>query len=281
MQDVQWCSRCQQHLPLAQFGKWSRGPNGLKTWCRSCRSVAARQKRLETNGASRPLRKPDEMRRGDGRRCCGWCKEWLPATAYSPSEYTADGLALECRECRRLYQERRTRARGVVARRRRDPALLSQGFKECFLCDKILPLSDFRPTIRGHGSVAAYCRSCGGKKCPSHREKGRVRMRLWCRDNEAWRRQHSEYMTRRRQLIVATSDGTVTASVVRSIYETEACAYCHKTVPPDERTMEHRLPLSRGGRHTLANVTMACLCCNCSKQDRTEEEFLNGPVRDA
>jgi len=37
--------------------------------------------------------------------------------------------------------------------------------------------------------------------------------------------------------------------------------------------MDHRIPLSRGGRHEIENITPACKPCNSRKHTRTEEEF--------
>ena len=34
-------------------------------------------------------------------------------------------------------------------------------------------------------------------------------------------------------------------------------------------------PLNKGGLHNSNNITMACLQCNCTKRDMTEEEFNN------
>ena len=48
------------------------------------------------------------------------------------------------------------------------------------------------------------------------------------------------------------------------------CRYCGKSQP---LTMDHRVPLSRGGRHEIANLIPACKPCNSRKHTRTEEEF--------
>lgn len=46
------------------------------------------------------------------------------------------------------------------------------------------------------------------------------------------------------------------------------CAYCgHRG-----STVEHVLPVSRGGRSTWANTVIACLPCNTRKGDRTPQE---------
>lgn len=38
---------------------------------------------------------------------------------------------------------------------------------------------------------------------------------------------------------------------------------------PGSATVDHVVPLSRGGEHTMANTQCLCLMCNSTKQDRT------------
>lgn len=45
-----------------------------------------------------------------------------------------------------------------------------------------------------------------------------------------------------------------------------SCAYCgHKPVNPAELEVEHVVPISQGGPHTLSNIVPACNACNRSK----------------
>lgn len=45
------------------------------------------------------------------------------------------------------------------------------------------------------------------------------------------------------------------------------CHYCQKSLKKDEVTMDHVVPLLRGGKSTKGNVVMACKPCNNSKKD--------------
>lgn len=56
------------------------------------------------------------------------------------------------------------------------------------------------------------------------------------------------------------------------------CVYCRGT---EDISMDHVIPLSRGGRHTKANVEPACLRCNRRKGARTKQEFLDFLVQHA
>ncbi len=45
------------------------------------------------------------------------------------------------------------------------------------------------------------------------------------------------------------------------------CHYCKQSFPASELTMDHIVPLSRGGKSTKGNVVPACKECNTRKKD--------------
>ena len=44
------------------------------------------------------------------------------------------------------------------------------------------------------------------------------------------------------------------------------CYYCDKTIPPKELTMDHLVPLIRGGKSVKSNLVTACKECNNKKK---------------
>ena len=52
------------------------------------------------------------------------------------------------------------------------------------------------------------------------------------------------------------------------------CHWCHKAVPPAELTMDHRVPVARGGRFERGNVVPCCRACNASKGCLTPAEQI-------
>ncbi len=44
------------------------------------------------------------------------------------------------------------------------------------------------------------------------------------------------------------------------------CHYCGATFPPDELTMDHIVPIVRGGKSSRGNVVPACKECNNRKK---------------
>lgn len=51
------------------------------------------------------------------------------------------------------------------------------------------------------------------------------------------------------------------------------CGYCGRVTPPRELTMDHRVPLVRGGRSTKSNVVPACKACNNAKKHLLPTEW--------
>ena len=53
------------------------------------------------------------------------------------------------------------------------------------------------------------------------------------------------------------------------------CGICGEFVPFDEFTIDHVIPLSKGGTNALKNLQCACKICNALKQDSLSEDFLS------
>ncbi len=51
------------------------------------------------------------------------------------------------------------------------------------------------------------------------------------------------------------------------------CHYCGKSVPPAELTMDHLIPLSRGGKSERYNIVTACKECNNRKKNLLPAEW--------
>lgn len=52
------------------------------------------------------------------------------------------------------------------------------------------------------------------------------------------------------------------------------CHYCDGSFSPDELTMDHALPLVRGGKSTKGNIVPCCKECNNEKKYLTPAEMI-------
>ena len=59
----------------------------------------------------------------------------------------------------------------------------------------------------------------------------------------------------------------------KKLYSASTCYYCGKPLGEKEKTVDHKIPISRGGTNSLDNLVISCNFCNIQKKDKTEEEY--------
>lgn len=116
-------------------------------------------------------------------------------------------------------------------------------------------------------------------------EKHKLRNNAWERDNKEWRKRwqsqwrktHPEYVSAtnqryRARKANAPGKGVTAEQWERIVYACNSrCTYCNAE---GQVTMDHIVPLSKGGAHDPTNVVPACMSCNTTKRDQDVETFL-------
>lgn len=104
-----------------------------------------------------------------------------------------------------------------------------------------------------------------------YREKTNTRARQWISENmDRW---HAALSNRR--ALVRGAEGSFTPEDVESIHASQnyKCVYCG-TPTAESHHIDHKHPIVRGGSNWPENLQILCPSCNCSKRDKTHEEFL-------
>lgn len=92
--------------------------------------------------------------------------------------------------------------------------------------------------------------------------KVKARVRRWQKKNPEKR---SEYAHRRRTWKMHNGRNDLTADEIKLLKESfPFCVYCGTD---EDLTIDHIVPLSKGGENTFGNCTIACRSCNASKSD--------------
>jgi 5-methylcytosine-specific restriction endonuclease McrA len=125
----------------------------------------------------------------------------------------------------------------------------------------------------------------------SHREK-RIEYRAARSEETAdydamWRKANPEkrtlYNAKRRALAYGNTpiSELLTEAQWRDILDQygRRCAYCGRKV--EKLTIDHVIPLAKGGKHSANNVVPACVSCNCKKNAKTSEEWVGMAVLNA
>ena len=97
-----------------------------------------------------------------------------------------------------------------------------------------------------------------------------IRLKQWKRDNpeSVFLNNHS-----RRAIKKQATIEHITAAQLRELKNKHngICLYCRKEV--SKLTLEHIVPLSRGGEHSLQNLCYVCQTCNSSKRSKLLSEW--------
>jgi 5-methylcytosine-specific restriction endonuclease McrA len=90
----------------------------------------------------------------------------------------------------------------------------------------------------------------------------------WAKENPE---KKAEQNRKRRVLKNGNGGGGVTKEqwIEIKVYYKNTCLKCKKQEPEIKLTLDHVIPISRGGEHDVKNIQPLCLSCNSSKKDKT------------
>ena len=185
-------------------------------------------------------------------KVCTKCGIEKPLTEYNrKTSSSEDRRRPECKSCQAA-------ARHVYWLRNRDRVLAAR-----------------RPRMR-ESWRASYARNREARKRAAreryarNRERAAKTSRAWWRANrDRARLYRTERQARKRGALVNDFNVAQWHALVESFGQ--CCAYCGEQ---GKLTLDHVVPLSRGGDHTLTNILPACSTCNSRKRDLTALEFL-------
>lgn len=64
------------------------------------------------------------------------------------------------------------------------------------------------------------------------------------------------------------------SSYFQELFRKGICHYCHGKFAVDELTLDHIVPVARGGRSTRGNMVVCCRKCNMEKKYLTPAEMI-------
>jgi 5-methylcytosine-specific restriction endonuclease McrA len=189
-------------------------------------------------------------------KTCATCSVSKPLDAFYRRARSKDGRDTRCRDCEKVRlarwaQDNPDRTREAQQRYNRT----EKSREKCRRWRENNP-------ERAREVLAAYKE----RNPDAIREAGR---RHYYKDLDASRAAVRNRISRRRARMRDNGVFAVTTKDVRRILAMP-CAYCGST---DEPTLDHVIPISRGGRHSVGNLQCLCAHCNFTKHDKLTVEF--------
>ncbi len=215
-------------------------------------------------------------------KTCTKCGVEKPLDAFH--KHHGNGRTAHCKDCRR------TDTKVTDATR-----LAPDAIKVCRKCKIEKAARDFDPNPRVSSGYYSTCQECRRAGARAWKARNKDRIRAYEDENREhlnqvrydWQHRNRErhlanrrkgYRTpkarmysllRMHQRRVA-KNGTVTPAEIHELKARQKkCYYC-KTPFTDtlKATIDHVIPLNKGGVHDISNLVLACQSCNSSKSDR-------------
>ncbi|MBI4902888.1 MAG: HNH endonuclease [Acidobacteria bacterium] len=92
------------------------------------------------------------------------------------------------------------------------------------------------------------------------------------------RQARGEYAGKRLQQAINQSDGTLTVEFLGRMFaeaEGKPCPYCGEYMNRRTKSLDHMVPLNKGGLHGTVNVIICCSRCNSAKRDRSFDDWVS------
>jgi len=81
--------------------------------------------------------------------------------------------------------------------------------------------------------------------------------------------------TRHKRRAIEKKGDVTTAQLMELQQNTKVCYWCGCNLKNVKKHLDHYIPLSKGGKHTLSNLVMSCSKCNQLKSSKDPIEFAN------
>jgi len=234
------CRKCLLEKQETEFySVYKFNANRTETICKKCKNSTAPKKK-KFNVKNR------------GKKKCVSCKQLKYRSEFSINRAITDGRDRLCKPCR-MAEEKIKRRKGrqelYISPRYGFDSEIAELYivKECEVCDQnFYPI---RPSHKRCSICTDLVRSIQGGLC----NKRYV--------NKAFR-----YMR---------------CSVVNAIVITKRflastkCCYCNRAYTVDRhKSLDHIIPICRGGSNDPSNINVCCFRCNLSKRDLTLDEWI-------
>ena len=161
--------------------------------------------------------------------------------------------------------------------------------KTCTKCKILKSTLDFGAEKRTKTGLQSACKACqndrGKKRYSQIKEHAKSMAKEYRQNNYTKRieierksrlKNKEKYRTFRsqrqsyRNYILNEKRFLILPKELRKIYSSE----CFKCGSKDSQSLDHIIPLSKGGRHSIGNIMTLCISCNASKGSKTLVQWL-------
>lgn len=224
------------------------------------------------------------------------CKQELDSSVFNKDRSNKDGLSYRCRKCVSEYKSQlrkknleRERLRDIEYYKKNKDAI-REAKRRSYKKHRLTNIARSRKNYLGsresrleyqkryyeENRSAILDKRSGYRK--DNRDSIRTYNKQWREKNPEYhssykkknREKENEYYHRRRTRQLLQGDFTILEKETRRLYSS-GCIACDSH---EDISIDHIIPISRGGRHSVGNLQPMCISCNSSKGTQLMVEWI-------
>lgn len=282
--------------------------DGFSFKCKICYNICGKEsdrKRREPAKTKKKLAKELEDKLvGDGKRCSG-CKEIKSKDQFCIKRNQKDGLNYYCKLCNLKV----SRITWKNTRDRNKDNLDFSGTKKCKLCLVEKPKNEFNLALTNADGFDRYCKICKKIRKKAYVEKCEIKVATSVIDPNTLKKCNGcniDLPITEFHMCKASPDGRqprcskcqydpfavstnararnarvkkykpIPKEEIKTLLESHnyKCFYCGIEVKVGINLhLDHKMPIIRGGPHTIENLAPSCATCNLKKHRMTDVEY--------
>lgn len=277
-----WCPDCKSYKPMEEFSVNSHRKIGLQSKCKQCTgeswklyrernkdklkasAIKYRKYLRENNPESikeykrkyyRHHRIEEKMRLDKYK-----IKKNLIDIGINPTKELIEeqyGKLIVSREKRKMDNE--LRKKEIELRKPR----------ECIKCGHVIKAGKY---CEDHKPIKKEIYKLKYNTDPDFRIATRIRTRLY---KHIHPEKLSKWADKRRRLVAESTDGSVNQIEINILTNKyKKCPYCGKSLSNTNCHIDHIIPISKGGSHSITNIIPCCSNCNHKKSASHIEEWI-------
>ena len=251
------CIQCHEIKATTEFNKNSNHSNGFSSMCRECNKLFHRKWR-EQNKIEPKIKRREKK--------CSACKQIKPVNLFNKKACAIDGYCDECRECSNIRKREFNRTHPEIKAKR--DRVYYQKNKE--------KRQEYALKWRTQNKEELK------RKKREYRENNKEKVRDSKRREYQKNKENYVFNAANRRSRELNAKGKYTREDVMSLLSVQKgkCLKCGQPFTNDRKpSVDHIIPLSKGGHNSIENLQLLCKPCNSSKGVNIEDLRTKGMLR--